>query len=49
MPDIWKENWSEKHFGENNHKPPDCATKETSEPDVYSLPTSKTKQQTAVL
>ncbi len=36
-----KEKKHEKHFGENNHKPPDCATKETSDTDAYSCPHRK--------
>lgn len=36
-----KEKISEKYFGENNHKPPDCATKETSDTDVYQCPPQK--------
>lgn len=32
---------SEKHFGENEHKPPDCSTKETSDADVYPCPPQK--------
>lgn len=44
-----KEKISEKHFGENNNKPPDCATKETSVTDAYQSPVWKTKQQKAIL
>lgn len=32
---------SEKLFGENDHKPPDCATNETSDTDVYLCPPRK--------
>lgn len=44
-----KEKISEKHFGENHHKPPDCATKETSDTDVYLRPPRKQQQQKAIL
>lgn len=36
---------SDKHFGKNHHKPPDCAAKETSDTDAYRAHLENTPTQ----